>query len=377
MTPEQRIEKYYLEKIKKYQYEVDDAITTILGESFKKLLDAKKDFFNLVFTASKDGLEYHIGETPDREEKEIMEFLLQKVEEEKKEFTLISTDFPYEKDNKGFYEWLKNNKFFSSTYHPKEQVIMGYMKLDVFALERDGIYQDIGYINGLLLFLIYEFNNNSWYVPERSFKLNCNIENANETIYKYILNTISIQIVALFRQKNIYILDDIDEYDEEKTQGYNIVNPKFIAAFQDLLPLFLLEPQKFIDIVGSDNFRDFTICTLNRDSELDIDEIINKMLMEREKKATYEIIAINSVLIEKAKRKLDEKKAKTPPVVGQAFGFSSRSDKGKYRDLLNYNLKKINNELNNKENIDNIYKDFKNDDDWKYMDEDYQPPRKR
>lgn len=377
MTPEQRIEKYYLEMIKKYHYEVNDAITTILGESFKKLLDAKKDFFNLVFTASKEGLEYHLGKIPDKEEKEIMEFLLEKVEEEEKEFTLISTDFPYEKDKKGFYEWLKNNKFFSSTYHPKEQVIMGYMKLDVFDVGRDGIYQDIGYITGLLLFLTYEFNNNSWYVPEQSFKLNCNIESANETIYKYILNTISIQIVALLRQKNIYILDDIDEYDEEKTQGYNMVNPKFIAAFQDLLPLFLLEPQKFIDIVGVDNFRDFTICTLNRDSELDIDEIINRMLIEREKKATYEIIAINSTLIEKAKRKLDERKAKTPPVAGHAFGFSSRLDDSKYRDLLYSDFEIINNIVNEKENIDNIYKDFKNKDNWGYIDEDYLPPRRR
>lgn len=356
MTPEQRLEKYYLEKLKKYYYEVNESITAILGEDFKKLLDFKKNNFHLIFAATKNGLEYHLNNTPNMEQKEIMEYFLEKIEDEEKSFTLINKDFPVEKKNKKFQEWLEKDTIYYAYYKHNEQSLISYFKIDVFDIYRNGLLEDSDYIYWLLTHLVTDFKNNSGYEPDNSFSVNCDIENANRRIYSLILNAISLQIVCLLRQKNIYLLDEPNEYDGANNNVYKMVDPRFIATFQDLLPLFLKEPNKFIEIVGIDNFRDFTIYSLDMESGLDLDEIINRMVIERHNKATYQFVSINLPLIAKAKQKIDNEtrdKTETTSEFRQSSGLASNIDDIKYNDLIYRDFFKLNHLNNNREDINN------------------------
>ena len=170
------------------------------------------------------------------------------------------------------------------------------------------------------------------------------------------MNAISLQIVCLLRQKNIYLLDEPNEYDGANNNVYKMVDPRFIATFQDLLPLFLQEPNKFIEIVGIDNFRDFTIYSLDMESGLDLDEIINRMAIERHNKATYQFVSINLPLIAKAKQKIDNEtrdKTETTSEYRQSSGLASNIDDIKYNDLIYRDFFKLNHLNNNREDINN------------------------
>ena len=390
MTPEQRLEKYYLERLERYYYEVNESITTVLGEEFKKLLDVKKNNFHLIFAATKNGLEYHLSNTPDREQKETMEYFLEKIEDEEKSFTLINKDFPNEKENKKFQEWLEKDTIYYAYYKHNEQSLISYFKIDVFDIYRNGLLEDSDYIYWLLTHLVTDFKNNSGYEPDNSFSINCNIENSNRRIYSLILNAISLQIVCLLRQKNIYLLDDPSEYIGVNNNGYKMVDTKFITTFQDLLPLFLLDPNKFIEIVGVDNFRDFTVCSLDMESQLDIDEIINRMIIERQKKVSYQFVSINLPLITKAKKKIDdENKSKTSIEFRQSSCFAGKIDNIKYNDLIHRNFLKLNNFNEIKEDISMDINSIQKDDSkynklndiesdyWKYNNQDDFPSKRR
>lgn len=382
MTPERRIEKYYLDRLYKYESEIGKAIETILGPEFRKLYDVKKDGFRIVFTASREGIEYHLGNTPTKAEKEVMEYLFEKMDEERKDIIVLGGEFLGEKNNRRFVDFLQGNDIFYGYFMSDNNAQYGYVKIDIFRDSRNGLDLDLEYFWRLLYFHLlryYDNNKKSWYYPTKSYSIDCDIHinNIEQEMFLRIVDTIAMQIVALLRNKEIFLIDNPDEFDLDYAIGrYKMVNPKFIATFQELLPIFLLEPGKFIEIVGKDNFRDFTIATLDSESSLDIDEIINKMQMEREKKVTYEITAINLPLIAKAKSVVEGKKSlSNPNNSGEGKQTQSVSRKGytefgsssfgvdslEARGLINNNLPII----------DKFGKDAflkKKDDSWKYFD---------
>lgn len=282
MSIEEKIEKYYMERLKGCTDELEKSFDSILGLIFKAKFVINKRYFRPIFAASRDGLEYYLGNTPTKEEKEIIEDLLEKVNESGKDFVVISSQTDFEIANSGF----ENNIKSISYYDYNDEHLYHSYKVDIFGY-RDGVFLDVNYLFSLLNFLVidYKINNGRCIIeplPCDSFSVECDIQNANEEIYARVLLTVVFQIVSLLRQKNIYIFDNEEDYDLELITGrYNIVDLKFISAFYDLIPKFLLEPKKFIEIVGEDNFRDFTICSLDKTSNLDINEIINNMVNKR------------------------------------------------------------------------------------------------
>jgi len=320
MTTEQRIEKYFTDRIEKYENELMKAIETILGPTFKELWPKKISTYFIVLTAGKEGLEYHLTQPLENNQRQVIEELLVKILQQNSESMisgenpklLINKGYPAAREDNYYNEWLKGpNRKFLQTYDHKSQRTCSWVKIDIFERFRDGFYLDISYIFDLLIHYVNEYKGNQFYQPDKTFKVDCEIEKANEKIYLRIINTISIQIVSLLRQKNIYLFEEPSEMNEIIEGKYKMVSPKFISAFQVLIPLFLIDPQKFIDIVGKDNFRDFTICTLDANSELDIDEIIDRMIKEREKHITYEISSLNLPLLLNEKKRKEEQEEKT------------------------------------------------------------------
>lgn len=383
MSIEERIEKYYLDRLKKYEDEIGRAIEALLGPEIKKLYDSKKEGFRPVFIASRDGVEYYLGNTPTKEEKEILEYLLDEMELTGRDFVTINSYSNDELGDEKYSQFIDTAQQRYVYYSPRSNIHRYYYKIDIFELKRNGYDLDNEYFFRLLDFLVFgyfDLAKSQWVCRYKFINIDFNIENATKEIYVHVISTLSLQLVSLLRQKGIYLLDEEDDYNLKSAIGrYKMVNPKFISAFQRLMPMFLLEPHKFIDIVGADNFRDFIICTLDKNSGLDIDDIINRMIVERDKKARYEMISINLPLMAKAKRKIDEDKARAlelehlkremearqsvsdhiAKVTGGSCrysGISSSVDSLESRGLVNNNILHI----DNKENLQ------KKDADWKY-----------
>ena len=386
MSIEERIEKHYLARLKEYDDEIGKAIEILLGSEVKQLYDTRKDGFRPVFIASKEGVEYHLNNTPTAEEKEVLEYLLEEMERTGKDFVTINDHLKDEGDNKNYYEFLNSSEHYRTYiyYHVGLNKYYSYFKMDIFTWKRNGLEVDILFFFRLFefLFISYiDFLNKQWICPHNKL---INIDgfgdiDASFKIFINIISTLALQIVSLLRQKGIYLFDEENDYNLENAVGrYNMVNPKFISAFQRLLPMYLLEPSKFIELVGIDNFRDFIICTLDENSDLDIDDIINRMILERDKKASYEMTITNLPLLIKAKHKVDEDKAKalelekslgeqevridtqiSRAAVGiNRSGRRSGIDSLENRGLIYNNLSKINNIKEPNLKID--------DDSWKY-----------
>ena len=90
------------------------------------------------------------------------------------------------------------------------------------------------------------------------------------------------------------------------------INDRFYELFKDILPLFFLEPNKFIDLVGRDNFTEFAEAVVSHSSEEEIFETIDKMAIERESKIKYEVVGINIPLIQEAIKRKTERGKESP-----------------------------------------------------------------
>lgn len=155
------------------------------------------------------------------------------------------------------------------TYRDIDNNCYSYYKLDIF-----GKRCDKNYIFGVIsLFL-----NNIGY---RSIidRMNCFLNDTDsyvnyERYYNYILNEVSRDISLCLHNNNIFIFDDVFGYDKDYYDEVRLIDKDFYVGLSDMLPMFLTDPDRFLSIVGKDNFKEFV---RNCEDGIDNSEVIERM----------------------------------------------------------------------------------------------------
>mgnify|MGYP003302195023 CR=1 FL=1 len=250
------IDRYYLDRLKKYDGEIRKAIEDILGNEFCALYDICKDTFIPVFMASKDGIEYFLGETPTNEENKVLENLLEKMEDD--EQIIYLNEAIRDNSNNVCVDFFRDPKRIQVHRTMDDCNLLTFGKLDVFSNTRDGIFLDYSYIYILVSHLVQNYFVKTKTTPSLS--------DDEITLWNLILGGVSVQIVALLRRKNIFILDREDEYNEELFRSkYFLYSPNFIKKISHLYTGLLLRPNELKKQIGETDFKRLLDDFLNAD----------------------------------------------------------------------------------------------------------------
>lgn len=240
------IDRYYLDRLKKYDGEIRKAIEDILGNEFCALYDICKDTFIPVFMASKDGIEYFLGETPTNEENKVLENLLEKMEDD--EQIIYLNEAIRDNSNNAYVDFLRDPKRIQLHRRMSDYNLLTIGKLDVFSNMRDGIFLDYNYISILVSHLIQNY-----FVKTKEPD---SLSEDEITLWRLNLYSVSMQIVALLRRKNIFILDREDEYNEGlfRSKKY-LYSPNFTRKISHLYTGLLLRPNELKKQIGETDFK--------------------------------------------------------------------------------------------------------------------------
>lgn len=300
MSIEERIEKYYLERIERYSNEIGNVIENLLGPEFRLLYDSRKNGFKPVFIVKMEDIKFLQGGTLTSDDAEVVEYLLDKMECSGNDFIVLNSEFQNRQLHKNILDFLNNEQISTfGFYNNVRKEICTYFKIDVFSPVRDGLRLDFNYCNALLTYLLtfYDIAYKKWYFLYQNLSINCDIEDVERKIYLRIVKSIALQIVALLRQKKVHLLDNVDDFDMELAEGtYEMVDPRFLLNFKKLIPTFLLNPNEFVKEVGIDNFRDFVLCNFDEENEFDSGDVIARMVNES-KKEKIPIISLNDIYL--------------------------------------------------------------------------------
>lgn len=298
MDVEREIEKFYNTQIDKYKPTIIEKLCKFFGNKYRPLIEERIKNYKVFYSVKREDLErcLTIDELDDEERKLIEYFLdkfdyLDKLDTEANDIN-NGTDKNVINDNlcigkygeiseKDIKEMLAKD-YITRTYHSL------YTSIQKISVYNGAFNNGIDYIRGLLEFIGYQNNLGKFINPRKTFSLNVEIPDFEYDTYYKILNYISLMILKGLKEQGIHdfltnkYLDDVN-YELFDNPPLN----KFMEYFGDLLPTFVFEPNKVIELLGKENFTEFALFIAGEDLEIDIDDVLERMFEERIKHGTY------------------------------------------------------------------------------------------
>lgn len=314
--------------LKKHENDIIASFSNILGKEFKDILTSRIKRFVPVFMVREDDINQFLEAEVNPGDKQLLEYFQKKFSDSK------------------IYKYGDNEDEIYIGYHEPvptpldfvKHTGIDYLNVEGFLMLSNNAYSSIEFINSKLTFfykhyLFYPIFDNNGNVFDESydgryifelldfvgagisdgkikrtyelFKLSSDIPNIEHEITRFITSDITTLICNDLHQKGIFLIDT-----ESKILNHPKYQPfipnKFYEYFLDILALFVYSPNRFIDIVGIDNFTEFAELVVSHAEENNISEAIDKMIQEREQKVKYEIVGVNISLIDEALKKKEQ-----------------------------------------------------------------------
>ena len=321
MNIEREIERFYNAQIDKYKPAIIEELCKFFGNKYRPFIEERIKNYKVFYSVKREDLErcLTIDELEDEEKKLIEYFLdkfdyLDKLDNDlhktlKKALALDALDDELRNQIKDVLHELEtdksviNNNLCIGKYgeinekdikdiFKKNLESKSWSSLHAF-IQRISVYNGtfnngVDYINGLLRFIGYQNNLGKFIDPSKAFNLNVEIPNFEYRTYSEILNYISLMILKGLKEQDIH--DFLTNKHLDKINYELFDNPlfnKFMEYFGDLLPTFVFEPNKVIELLGKENFTEFALFIAGEDLEIDIDDVLERMFEERIKHGTY------------------------------------------------------------------------------------------
>lgn len=322
MNIEKEIEGFYNAQIDKYKPAIIEELCKFFGNKYRPLIEERIKKYKVFYSVKKEDLERCLTiDELDDEERKLIEYFLDKLDIELSDYaedlrkTLekalandalddelrnnieyvlhkLETDKSIFKNDlcigkygeineEDIKDMLKNNSNFKTWASLKACI----QKIIIY----DGSFNNgLDYIRGLLQFIGYQKNSGKFIDPSQTFKLNVEISDFEFRTYSQILHYISIIILKGLKEQGIH--DFLTNKHLDKIDYELFDNPplnKFMEYFGDLLPTFVFEPNKVIEILEKENFTEFVLFITKEDFDVDIDDVLERMFEERIKHGTY------------------------------------------------------------------------------------------
>lgn len=359
---ESEIEKHFKNSIEINQQHIVDEIGKIFGEDIKKIAAERIKNLFVVFEVSKSDVERNLDFDCSEEDRKLLEYFLQQFESNtNKKINNGEKLYIGKYDKPTAYnveEFIKSDSTNTIVYTSDGEFISYYKQLlfDTINENKDDLIDDLydfWHVLSLLDFTFADRTKKAIFYPYSYVKLESDNEKLFEDFYYRIMYDLTWVITNNLHSRNIYLMDT--KYTSEKFP-YDILSHiprKFYESFGDIISLIFVNPNMFIDIVGRENFTKFAESFLENPLDESLDDLIEEMLLERERKIKYEIVGINIPLIMKTWNETQQKKQETPK--SSAVMLSIRSKRRQTdSEWIKNNLIKIENmKINNLKIIDN------------------------
>ena len=294
-----QIEQFYNSQIDKYKEDIIEELCHFFGGDFRELIVDRISKFKVIYCVKKEDLERTLATVElDGLEKKLIDYLLDEIETNPNTINDLLYIGSYGNDAKYDWQYMLKNDLFSTT--------QSGLKKSITRLDLYNVINNIGYsyINGLIEFIGRSYQ---CMKPEESFNLNSSIENLESRAYELLMGLISLIILKRLKDKNINFLSNkfLDNINYDLLE--NNTFKKAYDYFGDLLPRFIFNPSEVINLLGQDNFIEFIKYMLKIDMEINIDEVLEKMLEERFKNTVYTRTIIELPFIAKALKNMRAK----------------------------------------------------------------------
>lgn len=283
-----QIEEYLNNNINKNKEFLAEEIYKVTGVN-KELIQKQINLLKPSYIVTKDMLKLVLEmdmETLPIEDIRLIDFLLNEMGEKEKLY--ISDINEYYKNSKNKFIFNKaGNNVLSISY--EQNIYQG------------SISCDLNYIAHILVTLGIKINLDNIEVTTN----NINLPHIDH-VYSILITNLAVIITANLKRKGIHIFDNkyisqTPETIEKSLEDYFL---DFYKLFKDIISTLITDINKFIEIVGYQNFKEF-IKKVNEDELSDIDEILQKMYQH---KLNYQSgIYINVDLIEDSIKKYKRK----------------------------------------------------------------------
>ena len=352
--------KFFISGISNHKNDIIDAFASIIGSDYSHIIASTLGMVAPVFVIDKDDidtmLEYNISEYDRRlleyYESEFDNPKRLKFGEDENEI-FIATYCPF--DDEKLMDFLQNPYDRTVSYKNKFRVFYRQKLFSVEEAEYDPenntmneMLYDIRYFEEIVEALTYIISNNKIVNTYSLLDVSEEEKDSIEYFYACLYNDLSGMVWNILNSKNITLMDNIEKKNKNKPK--QILSDKFYYYFKDVVDLLLFEPKKFMDMVGIENFCEFASLLKNRESDEQIDEVVERMINNRANNISYQIVGMNTPLIEEVyKRILERKKAREEIV--------KHINQAPYRKVINNRRDiKINNNKLYIENINNFLK---------------------
>ena len=294
-----QIEQFYNSQIDKYKDAIVEELCRLFGKDYRELIIDRISKYKVIYCVKKEDLERTLLTAElDELEKKLIDYLLNEIEINPNSINDKLYIGSYGDVAKYFWLDMLKNDLSSTTQID--------LKSSIIQLSLYDLINNIGYsyINGLIEFI---GRSQQCIKPEESFNLNSGIDNLESRAYELLMSLISLIILKRLKDKNIKFLSNefLDNINYDLLE--NNTFKKAYDYFGDLLPKFVFNPSEVINLLGRDNFIEFIKYMLKIDMEIDIDDVLEKMLEERLKNVVYTRTIIELPFITKALKNMRAK----------------------------------------------------------------------